>query len=779
MSLIDTLDEDEVEVFKEVIEEVRQQKIDLRESKQIREIEPIESWVESPYYVGRDGQQLYDFWKEHLIDVFSDNGRDYNEVIVTGSIGGGKSTFSLFAMLRKIYELSCYENIAALFNLMSTSMIVFIYFSVNRTQAELTGFGQFKSLLDSIPYFKENFKRNENLNSVIQLPENLLFTHGSKGEHAIGMNLIGSILDEANFFKGEEQNPNRKAKETYSRVADLYSGIVNRAKSRFMSQGEDHSLSILVSSATHSSSFTQKRIEKMADEPTTKIIKARLWDAKPDDYTDEKFTVFIGSETLDPYIVDSIVDVNEFLESVGENTVQKDKSVEYALSKVPEAYKDYFQKIPTDFRDRFEDDLIRSLQDIGGVSVAPTGRLFTNKPVFRKVIEIGENDGLKHPFYKSEFEISTGTDKRIEDYLRKGFIFQNRDKPRFLHIDQSTTTDSTGIAMCHIDKIEEDGDVSKPYVKVDFMLRINPPDPPKEISISKIRDFVFYLRDEMDLSIAKVSYDWFACLSEGHKVNTRKGIINIENISEGDEVLTQKGYKEVTNTFNYKDAPVLNIITKSGRYIEGTLNHKIKVLKEWDYTNKRTPIWEWKKFSDIEVDDIVYIEILEDEKKIYDKVVEIEEGISDVYDIEVEDENAYYVNGFYSHNSQESRQVLNESGIEADHRSIDRTDEYYLTLVRLIYEERIYLYNYKIFENELFDLIHDRAKRKVDHPIEGSKDVSDAVSGAVANALDEDMVESSGDSDVSVLSEVNKGGAVNDVDEMMNNLVNDLMGNKF
>ena len=681
----------------------------------------------------------------------------------------GKSTASLFMMLRKIYELSCYENIAGLFDLMSTSMIVFVYFSVNRTQAEMTGFGQFKSLLDSIPYFKENFRRNEDLNSVIKLPENLLFTHGSKAEHAIGMNLIGSILDEANFFKGAEQDPNKMSQENYSQVADLYSSIVNRARSRFLSKGEDHSLSILVSSATHSSSFTQKRMEEMADEPTTKIIESKLWEAKPNQYSDEKFTVFIGSEVLDPYIVDDVTDINEFLESVGEGGIDREKPIEYALSKVPERYKDLFQKIPVDFERQFRNNLIRALQDIGGVSVAPMGRLFSSKPVYNEAIKRGRKEGLKHPFYKNEFVIATHSDRKMQNYLREGFEFQNKDKPRFIHIDQSTTTDSTGFAMCHIDKVVEDEGVEKPFIKVDLMIRINPPDPPKEISIGRIRDFVFYLRDNRELNIAKVSYDWYGCLSKGHKVNTEKGVKNIEDVNVGDEVLTENGYKNVTETFEYDNAPVLNIITKSGRQIEGTPNHKIKVLDKDDLK------WVWRRFDKIEKEDIVYtIDFEKGDSYGFDRVekIELDKDGKDVYDIEVEDEHAYYVNGFYSHNSQESRQVLNESGIEAEHRSIDRTDEYYLSLVRLLYEERISLYKYEIFENELFDLIHDRKKGKVEHPSESSKDVSDCVAGAVANALEEDMTASAGESDSDIIGEVNRTGGANELmDELYDSLL--------
>lgn len=933
-------------------------------------------------------EDVYDFEVDRYHNFMIEPG-----ICVHNSIGTGKSTMSLFTMLRKIYELSCYENVPALFDLMSSSLIVFIYFSITKTQAELTGFGQFKALLDTIPYFQEHFQRNENINSLIQLPESLLFTHGAEASHAIGMNMIGSILDEANFHQGETDNPNKASSRNYSKIANLYSSIVNRGKSRFADKDNDHSLSVLVSSATHSSSFTMQRMEESADDPTTKIINAKLWEVKSHKYSEETFWVFAGSELLDPFVVKDVQDVNEFLESIGEEMVNPDfNSIDNAINQVPVHHRHLFIDVPVDFKKSFETNLVKALQDIAGVSVAPMGKLFTSKPTFIQACNRGKAEGLKHPFYKDEFTISTGSDITIDKYLRDGFIFQNMNKPRYVHIDQSTTNDCTGVSMVHIDRVEEIDGVKKPFIKVDFMLKVMPPDPPKEISIGKIRDFIFYLRDKMNVPIKMVSYDWFGCLTEGYKVITISGMKNIEDIEVGEEVLTKKGYKEVTNTFKYEDAPVKKIITKSGRNIEGTGNHKILAWKEWDYYGKRTPVWEWKRLDKLEIGDIVYTEMLEsdiddyveledsgkvvntggkmngfklpeyldeelayiigyylgdghmsgdgisffyngvdeaskfhkrvkdyfdynmelhetegsnkikttlssrdlirflekngvsrchglnkfipdiiwkspksviasfvaglvdtdgsvdkkgtngegriqftnhskeliyglqnllmmglgikstishvdnekyfgsgiveecskdgwrlktvgDRKKlhcipswkvqerlseikgrnIYDRVIEIEDSIDDVYDIEVEDEHAYYANGFYSHNSVESRQVLNESGIEGVYRSVDKDDEAYLTLIRLFFEERIDLYKYETFEVELFDLIHDRTKRKVDHPQNSSKDVSDAVAGAVMNALEDDISESSGGNDGSVIAEVNSNQGMEDV----------------
>ena len=89
------------------------------------EIVPIEKWLEDPYYVGEDGLLLYPYWKEQMIDIFRPKVVPYTEVVITGSLGGGKSTCALYIMVRKLYELSCFENVATKFGLMSSASIVF------------------------------------------------------------------------------------------------------------------------------------------------------------------------------------------------------------------------------------------------------------------------------------------------------------------------------------------------------------------------------------------------------------------------------------------------------------------------------------------------------------------------------------------------------------------------------------------------------------------------------------------------------------------------------
>ena len=96
-------------------------------AKQIREIVPLEDWLENPFYCGDDGLQIYDYWKQEMLD-FHNSGK--SEWILFGSLGSGKTTAAIYTLIRKVYELSCYEPIPYLYNLMSSTILYFIYFSV-------------------------------------------------------------------------------------------------------------------------------------------------------------------------------------------------------------------------------------------------------------------------------------------------------------------------------------------------------------------------------------------------------------------------------------------------------------------------------------------------------------------------------------------------------------------------------------------------------------------------------------------------------------------------
>lgn len=584
----------------------------------IRPLVPIDQWINSEYYVGPDASSIYPFWKKHIINIFNSPVK-INEVILTGSLGTGKTTIANLILLRKLYELSCYDSIPQLYNLMASSKMAFAYFNVTMGQAEITGYGQLKEMIDNTPYFREHFPRNAKKNSAIEFPQaNTLVRFASDESHTIGTNLMGSVLDEANFYKGDGGSTNTKSvKEVQSKAKKIYTAIRNRGKSRFTKDGINNSLSILVSSTMYDTSFTEERIQATRDDPHTYVVDAKIWEVKPEGtYSKERFYVFTGSAELDPFIVQSYQDVNNFFDSIQLPRVSE-MPVEEAITFVPHEFRGCFMSLPTDFLKDFQNNLISSIQDIAGKSVAPEGRLFQSKEHYRNCLyeytegihrEIIDDKVIETPytdraFIQDNFVISTQTETRPQDYICSHYEPAEPFKKRYIHIDQSLSGDCTGISCSYLDKVEiEPDETVKVFIKVEWMLRIIPPKPPAKIDISKVRSLIPWLVQNKGIQFGMISYDTFA--------------------------------------------------------------------------------------------------------------------------------------------SAESLQELEKAGYNVKARSVDRTDEAYLTLVDYIYQGRIKFPRHQTFEKELFNLIHFRQQRKVDHPSDGSKDVSDSVAGSIMNLLEDENLTS-------------------------------------
>lgn len=655
----DLYNEDELEQIRLAYEQMQAMSKGKVKAKQIREIEPVESWVNSTYFLGPDSENIYPYWKKKLVEVFDRPPEErINQIILTGAIGTGKSTFAVLAIIRTIYELSCYEHISAMFNLFGVSRIAFAYLSVTKTQAQSTGFALLVEWLDSIPYFREMFKRRQGIDSMIIWPqERLIVTFGSVANHFIGMNLMGSVLDEANFFSGNSRDDAQF--KLNNKVAELYTQIITRSESRFIINGVNYSLSILVSSSTVASSFTEEQIEKTADDPHTYVVSPAIWEVKPQNYCGDIFYVYVGGDNIDPFILEDLNDFNRLLENKKKEKITDNIRMADAYSILPTDIKQKVIEVPVEHRKSFNGDIIIALQDLAGYSVSSANRLFTSETVYQKTI----NDKYEHPFSMESIVLSTTKESLMEgympikSYLKNGIKFDNPKQPRFIHVDLALTGDSAGISMCHMDgwksiykqpsnyeRLDEEEDngliedeIRIPSIAVDFMLQIDPPNKPHAISLSKIRDFIVYLKNELHIKIGMVSADQF---------------------------------------------------------------QSAQLLQE-----------------------------------------------------------------------------LDELGFPTMNLSVDRTADAYLQLTSLMYEERINMYHYKPFKDELFHLIYYPAKRKVDHPKNGSKDVADSVAGATFSAiLSEDKSDVDEGSLVDMFINANKGGENEEYEEKVKELLNVLMG---
>ena len=475
-------------------------KVSIKESDQIREIVPIEEWINSEYYCGADGvKKLYPFWKDLICDIFRDGKQNYNQIVLTGGIGTGKSTCGLYIVLRKLYELSCYKNVAGLFGLMSNTMTAFLYFSLTKYQAERSGFAQLRSIIDGIPYFKERFQRNKYRNSTLDFPENIRLFYGSSTADMIGMNVISAIIDEANFF-GDSSG----SEVDLGSVEELYNSVLSRTSSRFTSNGVNNSLNLVISSSTFKTSLTSKLYDKSLTDTSIRYARARLWDIKPQGtYKNEYFYVFAGNDKFDPFIINDTVDLCTKLGI----SLDPSLSLPEAISKLSQEYRLLIDEVPIDFRHIYENNIIQGLQDFSGMSVSSTGKLFSSRSTFESCID----ESIKPLFTKSEFTVETNNDESYNciQYYLNGIDFPHKECPRYMHIDIGVANDAYGIACCYKYGNKIIDGVEVPEYFYDFSLRIVPPAPPKRVSIDRCHQFILYMRDVLGLKIGLISFDQF------------------------------------------------------------------------------------------------------------------------------------------------------------------------------------------------------------------------------------------------------------------------------
>lgn len=80
-------------------------------------------------------------------------------------------------------------------------------------------------------------------------------------------------------------------------------------------------------------------------------------------------------------------------------------------------------------------------------------------------------------------------------------------------------------------------------------------------------------------------------------------------------------------------------------------------------------------------------------------------------------------------------QLLEAQGFSVDKLSLDRTPDGYISLRSILLENRVDMLDIKLLQDELIRLQRDSVSGRVDHPVGGSKDVSDSFAGSLWNAM--------------------------------------------
>lgn len=378
----------------------------------------IDTFATDPYFLGGlwgGSAKLFSVWREKLKELFPHKllPSPYIEIIVTGSIGTGKSTFSYIGLAYNLYRLLLIDNPQDYFGLGPTTDIRFFLFNVTLDLAFDAGFNDFSKIVSISPFFKNIFSTPKDEASLI-FPKNIGITVASQAKHILSKAVAGGILDETNFEWRDKQ------------VYNAYTSALRRMESRFMKDGRVVGHLYLVSSNVDESDFTETHAQEIDKVATSLVVRASLFDTQKEKegvYSGKTFKVFTGDKFRTPSIP----------------TKKED------LSQYPE---DRLLDVPVEHKDSFKKDIVNALRDIAGITTSRTRKFLRDPSLIKKIVKVFNVAPDK------QLELSYSGSDQLFDYLdinKLGvFLYQNDGAPRYCHLDLSLGGDAVGFAMSHL-----------------------------------------------------------------------------------------------------------------------------------------------------------------------------------------------------------------------------------------------------------------------------------------------------------------------------------------
>jgi hypothetical protein len=461
----------------------------------VRKPVSIETFLTDEYYFGKKTANLHDNWMSDLTEVLGFNSV-YSEYILTGAIGTGKTTCAVAALGYKAYLMSCLRDPAKYYGLLPEEKIYFGVYSISKQQVSDAGYYKLRSMIDSSPYFRVDFPRDKDIDSLIRF-KNQPFEvmTGSRDLHALGLDLFSFMMDEVNFMRVVEDEETAELK---GQAYEIYNATTSRLLSRFSRPGGViPGIAMLLSSRTAQTSFLEERIEKARENPHCFVSDYKLWECKPK----HRFASIWGMPAPVPTFEVEVGDrtANSRILNPGDKPREGSKTV----------------TIPGELREKFEEDVNQALRDLAGVATFNLNPLISDRQSIFEAVR----GTMKHPFSQESVILDFKDDYFIEDsFLLKEVCRVEGSKyiprlnagcPRYVHCDLALSGDSAALAMSHMSGMKSirrpnpDGTESReesPFILVDLMLRILPPKG-SQIDLGKIRAFIFYLRKFFPLHV--------------------------------------------------------------------------------------------------------------------------------------------------------------------------------------------------------------------------------------------------------------------------------------
>lgn len=444
-------------------------------------------------------ESLYEYWLKQ--GEAMDNRT--SELILDGSLGGGKSLFAAHYLAYRVYLLFQQGVPQIQLGLAENTDIYILYFSVSMTMAKKSGFNYIYDIFKNCVWFQKYAPINAELKSAVDFVDRHFYINYASAEgHAIGLNVWGFILDEANFKSGVGLG----TEEQYEAVTQLYDQLLDRQLSRYARpDGSVDALAILISSASYQSSFLEKRKLAVIGDQFAKIITSTAYETKPHMFSKEKFEVFIGAGAAEPCIVES--------------EEQKKRVLMAAKIDMTGQEEHFFRKVPINLRKAFERNIVLALQNHCGV---PTNMSSAFMPNLKYLYDSYVSEEVIKPIFQSfSLEASTADDTRLIEYLIEDNL-EKTELPHSIFIDASVQHDTASVVCVRYDGKDALGQDT--HTKV-FSLKIIPPQYPNQTRLTKIQQLVIDLSQY--INIVAVGSDQYQSTAMRQEISAELGLDDI------------------------------------------------------------------------------------------------------------------------------------------------------------------------------------------------------------------------------------------------------------
>ena len=493
----------------------------------------IDEFTESEDFLGSDNLEIWPSLKDDLRimnpDIISGQ-RPKPEYLFGGATGTGKTLTALVTQAYQLYTLLCFNTPQELFGLQRNTRIMVPFVSVQESVANRVLYEPFRDMFTAMPFVRRFVPYDRNRESSLNLLGNIVIMPMlASVQRILGQAVISAIIDEVNFMLVVQDSkrvigPQGQGGEL-DQAESIYRNMSRRRKSRFSANIPTPGTIAVLSSVRYKGDFLSRRIRQVSrNREDVPVFVHKQYEVRPaTEFGGETFRLLVGTEIYETRILEAD-------EREGED--------------YPEGAQ--VEDIPVEYRAEFQNDPENALRDVVGVATESISPFFAQRGKIMEAVVEGEKEGLVPFVVRQNLVLSPRQQlpALIEDRLP-----DDRDVPRFIHIDLSVKKDRCGIAMCkylgHKD-VEGISGVRErlPMGAFEMLISLKPTES-QEVEIAEIRRWVLQLYTVYGFNIQAITFDGFQStesIQTLRRAGIRSYVVSMDRTAEPYQVLRSAFY---------------------------------------------------------------------------------------------------------------------------------------------------------------------------------------------------------------------------------------------